>query len=90
MRVEQETIDKFAAATLGHQLICVDAEPSRADSPSGCAIAHGFLMLSPPPKMHADAAPQQARVRMSLNYGFDEIRFLSPVRAGMKDRGRSH
>ncbi|WP_013123209.1 MaoC/PaaZ C-terminal domain-containing protein [Acidocella sp.] len=45
MLIEQSRIDAFAAVTLDHQFIHVDA--ARASStPLGSSVAHGFLTLS--------------------------------------------
>lgn len=82
--VEQSLIDAFATVTGDHQFIHVD--PARAQlTPFGGTIAHGFLLLSLLPHLHASAdrpvTPALA-MAMAINYGFDRIRFITPVRAG--------
>ena len=78
--VEQKRIDAFADATDDHQYIHVDPAAA-AKTVFGGPIAHGFLTLS------------LLRVRgavMGVNYGFDKIRFLAPVRAGKRIRAHFH
>ena len=85
IEVGQDRIDQFADATGDHQYIHVD--PVRAkDSPFGQTIAHGFLTLSLLAPMMEDATPP-LETRMSVNYGFNKVRFLSPVRSGKRIRG---
>lgn len=83
--VDQALIDRFAQVSGDHQFIHVD--PARAtETPFGGTIAHGFLTVSLLSTMMATAV-QKAPVRMSVNYGFDKLRFLSPVRSGKCIRG---
>ncbi len=85
--VGQDRIDAFADATEDHQFIHVD--PAAASmTPFGGTIAHGFLSLSLLSAMAYDAIPKVDGVRMMVNYGFDRVRFLAPVRSGSKVRGR--
>lgn len=78
--VDQARIDAFAAATNDFQFIHVD--PDRAAStPFGGTIAHGFLPLSLLSVMLSEALGEISDVAMSLNYGFEQVRFISPVRA---------
>ncbi|HEX5185210.1 MAG TPA: MaoC family dehydratase [Allosphingosinicella sp.] len=85
--VDQERIDAFAAATDDHQFIHVDPEAA-AKTVFGGTIAHGFLTLSLLSRMAADAMLVPEGVKMGINYGFDRIRFLAPVRSGRRVRGR--
>ncbi|SEP84756.1 MaoC family dehydratase [Thalassovita taeanensis] len=85
--IDQNMIDTFADVTFDHQYIHVD--PARAAaSPFGGTIAHGFLTLSLLPAMAADAVPAMEGVTMGVNYGFDKLRFISPVRVNSRVRGR--
>ena len=85
--VDQARIDAFAAVTEDHQFIHVD--PARAaQTPFGGTIAHGFLTLSLLSAMHYNAIPDIAGTLHAVNYGFERIRFLSPVRSGVRIRGR--
>lgn len=85
--VDQVRIDAFADLTEDRQFIHVDPEAARA-TPFGGAIAHGFLTLSLASAMSYDAVPPLEGVVMGVNYGFDRIRFLAPVPAGSRVRGR--
>lgn len=85
--VSQARIDAFADCTEDRQFIHVDPEAAQA-TPFGGTIAHGFLTLSLASAMSYDAvAPLEGAV-MGINYGFDRLRFLAPVRAGSRVRGR--
>lgn len=85
--LDQERISRFAVLTEDEQFIHTDPDKAR-DTPFGGTIAHGFLLLSMLSRMSYDTLPAIAGASMSVNYGFDRIRFLSPVRAGSTIRGR--
>ena len=85
--VDQARIDTFAEVTEDPQFIHVD--PVRAaETPFGGTIAHGFLTLSLLSRMAADAVLRPDDVRMGVNYGFEKVRFIAPVRSGKRVRGR--
>lgn len=86
--VGQDRIDAFAACTGDRQWIHVDAERARRESPFGGTIAHGYLTLSLVAAMvlEVDLVPRGAKA--ALNYGLDKVRFVAPVRAGARVRGR--
>ena len=75
--VDQARINAFADATGDHQWIHLDAERAAA-GPFGATVAHGLLTLSLLPWFYADAYRIED-VRMSLNYGFNKVRFPAPV-----------
>lgn len=89
--VTQDQIDQFADVTHDHQFIHVDPEAAKA-TPFGTTIAHGFLTLSlltHLSKGTSSAAPDPARyegVLMGVNYGFDKVRFVNPVKVGSRVR----
>jgi acyl dehydratase len=85
--VDQPRIDAFAEITEDRQFIHIDPEAARA-TPFGGAIAHGFLTLSMLSALAMDALPAIEGRAMGVNYGFDKLRFLSPVPAGARIRGR--
>ena len=85
--VTQARIDAFADCTEDHQFIHVDPEAAKA-TPVGGTIAHGFLTLSLASAMSYDAVAPLDGVVMGVNYGFDKLRFLAPVPAGSRIRGR--
>ena len=85
--VAQDQIDAFAAATDDHQWIHVDAERARAETPFGRTIAHGFLTLSLLSPLMREAIDVDG-LRMTLNYGLNRVRFVSPVPSGSRVRAR--
>lgn len=87
IEIDQARINAFADATEDWQFIHVNPEAA-AQTPFGGTIAHGFLTLSLLSKMSYEAAPVLTGVVMGVNYGFEKIRFLQPVRAGKRVRGR--
>ena len=86
--IDQSQIDAFAHATNDHQFIHVDPERAKRETPFGGTIAHGFLSLSVLSGLAYEAMPALNGAAMSINYGFDKIRFLTPVRAGKRVRAR--
>ena len=86
--VTQERIQQFADATLDHQWIHVDVERARRESPFKSPIAHGFLTLSLLPHFMHQALEIKEGVRLSVNYGLNRVRFVSPVRTGSNIRAR--
>ena len=85
--VGQDRIDQFADVTEDHQFIHVDPERAKA-TPFGGTVAHGFLTLSLLAPMMFDGQPRVQGTQMAVNYGFDRVRMMSPVRAGSRVRGR--
>lgn len=83
----QHTIDRFADLTHDRQAIHVDPEEA-AKSPFGGTIVHGFFSLSLLSAMFESAVPPIKGVQMGINYGFNAVRFLAPVRTGNSVRGR--
>ncbi|WP_158963551.1 MaoC family dehydratase [Chachezhania sediminis] len=86
--VDQTMIDTFAECTDDHQWIHVDVERAKKETPFGTTIAHGFLTLSLGSTMAYECATPMPGQLMSLNYGFDKVRFLNPVKSGSRVRGR--
>lgn len=88
LEVTQAMVDRFADLTDDHQFIHVDSIAA-AKTPFGGTVAHGFLVLSMIAKFVAAADFRMRGTVMVLNYGFDRIRMISPVRTGSRIRGRS-
>lgn len=86
--VTQEMIDQFADATDDHQFIHTDPVRAAAETPFGGTIAHGFLSLSLLSAMAYQTVPPLEGAEMGINYGFDRLRFVSPVRCGARVRTR--
>ncbi len=87
-RIDQSRIDAFADATLDHQFIHVDPEKAKL-TPFGGTIAHGFLTLSLLPYLVTGLGIGMEGAVMGLNYGFDKIRFLAPVKVDSRVRARA-
>ncbi|WP_176083803.1 MaoC family dehydratase [Martelella sp. HB161492] len=85
--VDQSMIDTFADATLDHQFIHTDPERASAETPFGGTIAHGFLTLSLLSAMNFDCVPRVREQTMGINFGFDKVRFMAPVKSGARVRG---
>ena len=85
--VDQARIDAFAEVTEDHQFIHVDPERA-AKTPFRGTVAHGFLTLSLLSRMAADAMLRPESFKMGVNYGFEKVRFIAPVRSGKRVRGR--
>ncbi|MBA6413125.1 MaoC family dehydratase [Parahaliea sp. F7430] len=83
--LDQSRINAFADCTEDHQFIHIDQEKA-AQTPFGGTIAHGFLTLSMLVKMCEDSGVIPENIVMGINYGFNKVRFLAPVRAGKRVR----
>ena len=81
-QVTQEQIDQFADVTHDHQFIHVDPERAK-ETPFGTTIAHGFLTLSMLTHLLGSVPQDMSRlagVVMGVNYGFEKVRFINPVK----------
>ena len=84
--IHQARIDRFADATEDHQWLHVDTERAAQESPFGGTIAHGYLTLSLLAPALFEAVIDKLAVSSVVNYGFDRMRFMTPVRAGKRVR----
>ena len=86
--VDQAMIDRFADTTRDWNFIHVD--PVKAgETEFGGTIAHGFLLLSLLAPLRAESPrPRLPGMRLGVNYGFEKVRFISPVRSGSRVRAR--
>ena len=85
--IDQQRIAAFADTTNDHQWIHLDEPRAKAETPFGGTIAHGFLTLSLlSPLMRS--ALSIGGLRMTINYGLNRVRFVSPVPAGSRVRAR--
>lgn len=85
--VTQDQVNAFADVTLDHQFIHVDPDRAAAETPFGGPIAHGFLTLSMLSHFAGQSLPPFPDKVIGINYGFDKVRFLTPVRVGARVRG---
>ena len=86
--VDQAQINAFADCTLDHQYIHVNPELAK-DSPFGSTIAHGFLSLSMLSHFAESFSAVLEGMYMGVNYGFDKIRFITPVKVGSRIRANA-
>jgi acyl dehydratase len=87
MQLTQERINQFAEATDDRQWIHVDPARAAVESPFKSTIAHGFLTLSLVSVLTRKAMTWSG-LRMAVNYGLNRVRFVAPVPAGARIRGR--
>src|ERR1700758_3010790 len=86
--VDQNRINLYADVIEDHQFIHVDPERAKKETAFGTTIAHGFLTMSLMSIMSYEVMPVIEGTTMGVNYGFDRLRFISPVKAGSRVRGR--
>lgn len=89
--VTQDRINNFADVTMDHQWIHIDEDRAQA-GPFGTTIAHGHLTLSIMghlPRSVVETGPRLEGQKLTINYGFDKVRFPSPVPVGAKIRTQS-
>lgn len=81
--VDQGTIDAFGHATGDLQWIHTDPARAALASPFGSTVAHGLLTLGLVVSSY-QACFAFGDTSMSLNYGFDKVRFTGAVPAGSR------
>ena len=89
--ITQERVNDYADVSMDHQWIHVDVERAK-QGPFGAPIAHGNLTIAVMghlPRSEAVNQPPLEGHRLSINYGFDRIRFPAPVRVGDRIRATS-
>ncbi len=87
--VTQERINQFADATGDHQWIHLDRERAARESPFHTTVAHGFFTVSLLPMLLKQAVQVDVNAKLSVNYGFNKLRFVSPVPSGSRVRLRA-
>lgn len=87
MEITQERVNVFADATDDHQWIHVDPEKA-ASGPFGGTIAHGLLTLALVPHFSHQLYSVKG-ISLAVNYGYDKVRFINPVKVGAKIRARA-
>jgi len=82
--VTQDRINAFADATEDWERLHVDPERA-ASTPWGVTIAHGLYTLALGPKFQYELFEMHGH-SLALNYGYDKVRWLNPVRVGSRIR----
>ncbi|SDY40061.1 MaoC family dehydratase [Citreimonas salinaria] len=85
--LDEARVRAFAEVTGDWQFVHFDDDRARAETPFGGAIAHGFLTLSMLSAMSYEVTEDLPVLSASVNYGFDRIRFVTPVPVGSRIRG---
>lgn len=85
--LDQDKINAFADLTEDHMFLHVNPEAAKM-SPFGGTIAHGLLTLSMMPVMAYQAMPGVSGTKMGVNYGYNKVRFMAPVKSGKRIRGK--
>ncbi|MBO0677465.1 MaoC family dehydratase [Mycolicibacterium sp. S2-37] len=86
LEITQDRVNLFADATDDHQWIHVDPEKA-ANGPFGGTIAHGLLTLSLLPHFSHQLYVVNG-IAMAINYGYNKVRFITPVKVGARIRAR--
>jgi acyl dehydratase len=84
--INQDLITQFANLTGDPQWIHVDPERARKESPFGATIAHGFLTMGLLARLFMETIQVAGETRLTVNYGFNRLRFVSPVISGSRIR----
>jgi acyl dehydratase len=84
--LDQNRINAFASCTGDNQWIHLDAERAAREGPFGGTIAHGFLTLSLLAPTGMEVLLARITPKSVVNYGFDKVRFVAPVRSGKRVR----
>lgn len=89
LEITQERVNQFAQASGDFQFIHIDPERAKAETSFGGPIAHGFLTLSLLSLLSAQSSTIKIKdCSVSINYGLDKVRFMSPVKVGARIRAR--
>jgi acyl dehydratase len=86
--LDQAKIMEFAHCTGDHQWIHVDPERAERESPFGGTIAHGFLTLSLIAPTAFELLVSRVQANSVVNYGIEDVRFITAVRSGKRVRNR--
>ena len=81
LNINQNLINDFANLTMDNQFIHIDPERALKETPFGSTIAHGFLILSLSTKLFVDVIGEIEGEKMGINYGFNKLRFINPVKS---------
>ena len=88
LKITQDQINKFAEATLDFQWIHIDVERAKVESPYKTTIAHGYLNLAVIPYLW-DQIVEVNNLKMTVNYGIENLRFNQPVLVNSEVRVRA-
>jgi acyl dehydratase len=91
IHITQDMVDRFARITGDEQWIHVDVDRARQYMPATGTIVHGYFTLSLVSQMMAQAVALpdsiKSRLRSTINYGINKLRFTNTVPVGSRVRG---
>jgi acyl dehydratase len=85
--ITQDMVNQFAKLTGDPVEIHTNLELAK-QTPFGGTIAHGLLTLSMIGGLCTCMQVYMQGINMGLNYGFNKVRMISPVKTGSRIRGR--
>jgi acyl dehydratase len=86
--ITQHAVTQYAQLTGDKQWVHVDVERTKKEMPATGTIAHGLFIISLFPKwIRSMSFPVVNQATSSLNYGFNKIRFITPIPVGSRVRG---
>jgi acyl dehydratase len=88
--IPQADATAFGSLTCDPDPMHVDPDWARTNSPFGTTVLAGFHLLSLLPSFTRGSGLEIAGVHLAMNYGFERIRFVSPVPVGAAFRNRVH
>ena len=89
VEITQENVNVFAEITKDPQFIHINPELA-AKTMFGGTVAHGFMSLSMLSHFAMSGCGVTIRgATIGVNYGFEKVRFIMPVRVGKRIRGKA-
>ncbi len=85
-KVTQEEINDYARVIGDLQWIHIDPERAAKESPYGTTVAHGNWVLSIAYSKLFSQLYKTVNTRMTVNYGWNKIRFPAPTPVGRRIR----
>jgi acyl dehydratase len=85
-KVTQEEINEYGKVVGDMQWIHVDPERAAKESPYGTTVAHGNWVLSIAFSKLCSQLYKSVNSRMTVNYGWNKIRFPAPTPVGKRIR----
>lgn len=85
-KVTQEEINDYARVIGDLQWIHIDPERAAKESPYGTTVAHGNWVLSIAYSKLFSQLYKSVNTRMTVNYGWNKIRFPAPTPVGRRIR----
>lgn len=90
--IDQETVDRYAVLTGDGEgeWVHLDRERAARELPYGGTIVPGFLQVAHLTKLFGEALTSLGDVdpNHALNYGFDRLRFVTPLPVGARFRAK--